>query len=110
MWRTGANEATTIRFADTVQVAGASVPAGTYTLWTIPRATGDWELIISKQKGVWGTSYDAKQDLVRVPVKTKRVAVPVETFTIEFEPGPSDAAIMTMTWDRTRITVPITKK
>ena len=110
VWRTGANEATDIRFADTVQIAGATVPAGRYTLWTIPRASGDWELIISKQTGVWGTSYDAKQDLVRVPVKTERVAVPVETFTIELKPGPASAAIMTMTWDRTRVVVPISKK
>jgi hypothetical protein len=110
VWRTGANEATAIRFADTVKVAGATVPAGSYTLWTIPRATGNWELIISKQTGVWGTAYDPKQDLVRVPVRTERVAKPVETFTIEFKAGPSDAVIMTMTWDRTRVVVPIVKK
>jgi hypothetical protein len=110
VWRTGANEATAIRFGDTVKVAGATVPAGTYTLWTIPRAAGNWELIISKQKGVWGTAYDPTQDLVRVPVKTERVAKPVETFTIEFKPGPPNGSIMTMTWDRTRVVVPIIRK
>ena len=44
------------------------VPAGTYTLFTHLVENGNWELVINKQTGQWGTAYDAKQDLVRVPM------------------------------------------
>ena len=109
VWRTGANEATTIRFVDTVQINGATIPAGKYSLWTIPDTAG-WQLIINRQTGQWGTRYDEAQDLVRIPVETQTLSTPVETFKIEFAPAVNDETVMTMMWDRTKVIVPIRRK
>lgn len=104
VWRTGANAATQINTPADLVIAGATVPAGKYTLWTLPTPTG-WTLIVNKQTGQWGTVYDAAQDLVRVDAKVASVATPVEQFTIAFEPG-----LISFTWDQTRVTVPVAKK
>lgn len=108
VWRTGANAATNILIEHKTMVIGNThIPPGKYTLWTIPSKSG-WQLIINKQTGQWGTVYDSAQDLVRIPVKTESVAVPVEQFTIEVKPRAlnSPNGLMTLTWDRTRILVP----
>lgn len=108
VWRTGANQATSISFTAPVEINGVTVPAGKYTLWTIPDPK-QWQLIINKQTGQWGTVYDEKQDLVRIPVQTESVPVPVETFKIEVQNAKVDAGMarMTLTWDKTRVVVPI---
>jgi len=108
VWRTGANAATGIEFSAPVVINDAQIPAGKYTLWSIPDPK-QWQLIINKQTGQWGTSYDPKQDLVRIPVKTEALARPVETFTIEVQPKGQES-VMTMSWDRTRVVVPIREK
>jgi hypothetical protein len=105
VWRTGANAATQIEFSDSVEINGVRVPAGRYTLWSIPDQK-QWQIIINKQTGQWGTAYDEKQDLARILVGSESVPVPVETFTIAFEPK-GEMTLMTMTWDRTRVMVPI---
>ena len=68
VWRTGANSATSLKTDVDLTIGGAPVPAGSYTLYTIPTETG-WKLIINKQTGQWGTDYDEKQDLARVDMK-----------------------------------------
>jgi len=108
VWRTGANAATQFTTPVDLVIAGAAVPAGKYTLWTLPTATG-WKLIINKQTGQWGTEYHAEQDLVRVDAKVETLAAPVEQFTIAFEPAAAPTAI-TFTWDKTRYSVPVAKK
>jgi hypothetical protein len=65
VWRTGANEATVLMFDKDMTIGGASVPAGAYSLWTIPKADGTVQLIINRQHGQWGTDYDPAHDLVR---------------------------------------------
>src|SRR6185503_15232723 len=62
VWRTGANEATTLTTPVDLNIGGTKVPAGKYTLWTLPSA-GTWKLIINKQTGQWGTNYDEKTGL-----------------------------------------------
>ena len=104
VWRTGANAATQLSTSVDLTIGGAAVPAGKYTLWTLPTSTG-WKLIINKQTGQWGTMYDPAQDLVRVDAKVETVATPVEQFTIAFEGG-----TMTLTWDKTKVSVPLSKK
>lgn len=106
VWRTGANAATTIEFhRQAAVVNGVTIPPGRYTLWSIPDPK-QWQLILNKQTGQWGTVYDEKQDLVRIPVKTVTMSVPVESFTIDIqEKAPN--AVMTLTWDKTRVVVPI---
>jgi len=108
VWRTGANAATQLSTPVDLVIGGATVPAGKYTLWTLPTPSG-WKLIINKQTGQWGTEYQPEQDLVRVDAKVETLAIPVEQFTIALEPAAAPTAI-TFTWDRVRYSVPVTKK
>ena len=104
VWRTGANAATQLSTMSDLVIGGATVPAGKYTLWTLPTPTG-WKLIINKETGQWGTEYHAEQDLVRVDTKVETLPAPVEQLVIAFEPG-----LLTFTWDKTRVSVPVAKK
>ena len=103
-WRTGANAATQFSTSMDLVIGGTTVPAGKYTLWTLPSPTG-WKLIINKQTGQWGTEYHAEQDLARVDANVETLKAPVEQFVIAFEPG-----TITFTWDRTKVSVPVAKK
>ncbi len=104
VWRTGANAATQFNTSADLVIGGATVPAGKYTLWTLPTASG-WKLIINKQTGQWGTEYNAAQDFVRVDAKVETLAAPVEELVIAFESG-----ALTITWDKARVSVPVAKK
>lgn len=108
IWRTGANAATQLSTSADLVIGGATVPAGKYTLWTLPTQSG-WKVIINKQTGQWGTEYDARQDLVRVDAKVETLATPVERMVIAFDPGTPPAAL-TVSWDKTKVSVPISKK
>ena len=77
VWRTGANEATALNTAIDLNIGGAKVPAGKYTLYTLP-SEGTWKLIINKQTGQWGTQYDESQDLARVDMKKTALPQSVE--------------------------------
>jgi hypothetical protein len=82
VWRTGANEATTFTVDKDVKIEGQALPAGKYALFTIPGAT-EWTIIFNKTANQWGAfKYDQKQDALRVKVKAKKTAAPVEQFTI----------------------------
>jgi hypothetical protein len=108
LWRTGANAATQFRSDADLVVGGATVPAGTYTLWTAT-TPGGHQLVINRQVGQWGTVYDAKRDLVRVPLRESSVASPVERFTIEVEPQ-NVGAVLNLTWGTRRLSVPVSPK
>jgi hypothetical protein len=108
VWRTGANAATQFRTPIDLVVGGAPVPAGTYTLWTLP-APGGWKLIINKQTGQWGTEYHPEQDLARVDLRAEALPQTVEQFTIAVEPQGA-GALLQMSWDRTRLSVPLSRK
>ena len=108
VWRTGANAATHFHTSADLTVGGAAVPAGTYTLWTLPSPSG-WKLIINKQTGQWGTDYHADQDLVRVDMRVETLAQPVEQMTIAIEPEGA-GAVLRVEWDRTRASVPLARK
>lgn len=109
LWRTGANAATQFRSDADVLVGGATVPAGTYTLWTATGANG-YRLVINRQFGQWGTVYDAKRDLVRVPLRESSVSSPVERFTIDVEPQSTGGAQLNLTWGTKRLSVPVAAK
>ncbi len=83
-WRTGADEATTLVTDKALKFGSLDVPAGTYTLYTLPGET-EWQLIISKKTGQWGIPYPAGQDLGRVPMKLDKAASPVEQLTISID-------------------------
>lgn len=106
VWRTGANEATTLTTAIDLDIGGAKVPAGTYTLYTLP-SEGTWKLIINKQTGQWGTEYHEDQDLARVDMKKQEIVVPVEQFTIALDQDSNNSADLILEWEKTRVFVTI---
>jgi hypothetical protein len=106
LWRTGANAATHLTTSAPITLAGLSLPAGTYTLWTIPRRRGV-ELIVNKQTGQWGTEYGPAHDLGRAPMRSESVASPVEQFTIAIEPGEGRRGTLVMAWGTFRWTAPV---
>jgi hypothetical protein len=108
VWRTGADQATTLVTDAPLTIGSLSVPAGTYTLYTIPNEK-EWTLIVNKQTGQWGTVYQADQDLGRVPMKVSRVDAPVEQFTISVDDTPAGGEIH-FTWENTRATAAFTVK
>lgn len=109
VWRTGANEATTFVTTADITVGGTAVPAGSYTLFTIP-GKDKWVLILSKKTGEWGTDYPgAANDLARVDMKVSSLPAPVENFTISFEKTSSGGNLY-IDWEKTRASVPIAKK
>ncbi|HWZ97384.1 MAG TPA: DUF2911 domain-containing protein [Candidatus Dormibacteraeota bacterium] len=100
VWRTGANEATTFVTTADVMVGGTHVPAGSYTLFTVP-GKEKWTLVISKKTGEWGTDYPGeKEDLARVDMKAGTSSTPVENFTISFEKA-GNGCNLKLAWDST---------
>lgn len=108
-WRTGANESTTLTTGTDLDIGGATVPAGKYTLDTLP-SEGTWKLIINKQTGQWGTEYNQDQDLARVDMQKSTLEQPVEQFTISFNKKGSDSADLVLEWENTRVWVPVKAK
>jgi len=108
VWRAGANEATTFVTTADVMVGGSHVPAGSYTLFTLPNKD-KWTLIISKKTGEWGIPYPgAGDDLVRVDMKASATSSPVENFTIAFDKA-APGCTLRMEWENTKATVDISK-
>jgi len=109
VWRTGANEATTFVTTADLNVGGTAVPAGSYTIFSIPEH-GKWTLIISKTTGEWGTNYSgAANDLARIPMKSSSLSSPVEAFLIAFEKSGS-GCVLHFDWEKTRASVDISEK
>ena len=109
VWRTGANAATTLTTSGPLDIGGLAVPAGKYTLYSLPGEKA-WQLIINKQNGQWGTEYDQKQDLGRVAMTTAPVKPTVETFVIGVKPDAGKKGKLTFTWENTEATVWVTAK
>lgn len=106
IWRTGANAATQLITNRDLVIGGKSVPAGTYSLFTIPGPSA-WTLIINRQHGQWGTQYDPGRDLVRVPVAISHADTSLERFTITVQGDPSGTGSISFAWERTRATVAV---
>lgn len=106
VWRTGANEATTFVVSGNVEVGGKSVPAGDYTIFTVPNAD-KWTLIINKKTGEWGIPYKYESDeLGRVDMKVSKLPSTVEDFTISYAKSGSGCT-MNLDWETTRASVEI---
>jgi hypothetical protein len=84
VWRTGANAATQLTTSSPIRLGGVALDSGTYTLWTLPTKDGV-QLIINRETGQWGTEYQARHDIARVPMAVDTVEVPVEEFTIRVD-------------------------
>ena len=107
VWRTGANQATTLTFGDEVTIGGVKIKAGKYGLLTIPEKKS-WTIIISKQTGVTSPAdYKQDQDVVRVDAKTNATGDAIETFTIEFANVKPNTCNLEIKWDKTSVSLPI---
>jgi len=106
VWRTGANEATTLTTDVDLNIGGTKVPAGKYTVWTLP-SENDWKLIINKQTGQWGTKYDPSQDLARIDMKKSALPETVEQFTIAFDKKGENTVDLNLDWENIRVSVTV---
>ena len=102
VWRTGANAATTLTTSADLMIGSLHVPAGKYSLYTIP-GEKEWTLIVNKQTGQWGTNYDPAQDLGRVKMTVApRLDESVEQFAVGI------GKTLSFTWENTKVWVPVT--
>lgn len=106
VWRTGANEATTITFADDVKINGQDLKKGTYSLHTVP-GRDQWSIIFNSVADQWGSySYDPTKDALRVNAKPERNPSPVEWLTIDVPQMSADEATFYIRW--ADVSVPFT--
>ena len=109
VWRTGANEATTFVTDANLTVGGKDVPAGSYTIFTVPNAD-KWTLIVNKKTGEWGIPYKYEADeLARTDMKVSPTPSPVENFTIALAPMGGSCAL-SISWGNTQASVSISEK
>jgi hypothetical protein len=109
VWRTGANAATTFVTSSDVVVGGKTVPAGSYTLFTVP-TSDKWTLIINKKTGEWGIPYKYESDeLARIDMKVSKLPSPLENFTIGYAKSGMGCRL-DVDWETTRASVDIMAK
>jgi DUF2911 family protein len=109
VWRTGANDATSLVTDTNLTVGGKDVPAGSYTFFTIP-GQDKWTLVISKKTGEWGIPYPGEgDDLARVDMKVSQLPSPMENFTISFDQTGGNCT-MNLDWENTRASVELAEK
>jgi len=108
VWRTGANPATTLITSVPLKFGDLLVPAGTHTIYSLPSAD-TWQLIINKQTGQWGLTYEQGQDLGRIPMKAKPMTSPQEVMSISFENTKANSTELHVRWETTDRYVTITK-
>lgn len=107
VWRTGANQATTLSFSDEVTIGDKKIPAGKYGLLTIP-GKDLWTIIISKQVDVTSpAAYKQDQDVVRVTARPVTIPSKVESFTMQFADVKSTSCALYMMWENTLVGFPI---
>lgn len=107
MWRTGANKATAVTFSTMVQFGDQEVPAGTYSVFTIPGAD-QWTVILNTETELWGTDgYTEEKDVARIEVESVMTDEYLETFTIDIQNLRNESALMVMGWANTRVVIPI---
>lgn len=106
VWRTGANEATEITLSKDIFVRGSLLPAGTYSIFTIPDKES-WTIIFNKEVGLWGAyNYNEKLDVLRIQVSVQSTDISNEVFSIQFDQRNNMAELLFL-WDKTKVVVPL---
>jgi hypothetical protein len=106
-WRTGANPATTLVTPVDLMIGDLKVPAGTYTLFTLPESADKWQFIVSKKTGEWGIPYPEGNDLGRTPMMKKSLSAPEENMSISFEHTMGKKTQLHIKWETTDVYVPV---
>ncbi len=109
VWRTGANAATIFTTSADLVMRGTTIPAGSYSLWTVPSSAG-WKLIINKNTGQWGTNYDPLHDLAKLDMQVAALDTLVERFTIEIAPDGPSGGSLALAWEKTRAWIALARK
>ena len=113
VWRTGANEPTTFTTKTAVRILDNALAPGTYSLWTIP-GRESWTVMFNSEVPDWGvtlisggskTTHNPETDVFQIQVPVENLDKVVESFTIDFKE--SEGLFLTLTWDRTQISIPI---
>ena len=107
VWCTGANWATKITTQAPLQMGTLKMPAGSYSIWTLPNAR-EWTLIINKQTGQFHKDYDSSTDFGRTKMDLKTLASPVETFRIELRSDGGNKGTLALLWENTEASIPFT--
>ena len=105
-WRTGADEATTLKTDKALMFGSLHVNPGTYTIYTVPNEK-EWTLIVSKKTGQWGIPYPAGEDLGRAPMTVSKAPAPAEQLTISIEDS-AKGGTLHIDWGTTRASIPFT--
>ena len=101
VWRTGANPATTLVTPIDLKIGDLLVPAGTYTLFTLPSVDADWKFIVSKKTGEWGIPYPEGNDLGRTSMHGAHLPAPQEAMSITFEKTGKRSTELHVKWETT---------
>lgn len=113
VWRTGADEATTLITQKPLAFGDVTVPVGACTLWILPAEDGSAKLIFNKTIGQWGAgpgSYDEGSDIGRIDLKKDTLDKSVDQFTINVSRNESGGGVLTFSWENTQYTAPFTVK
>lgn len=108
VWRTGANAATQLTTSADLMIGNTPVPAGKYTLWSLPTPSGT-KLIINSQTGQWGTDYDVSKDFARIDMNQTILTKPLDEFTFSLIPS-GTTGVLKFSWDDREYSVPIRVK
>jgi hypothetical protein len=109
VWRTGSDEATLMITQKPLMMNGTLVPAGAYTLFSLPAADGSAKLIISKQLGQWGLQYDEKQDFARIDMTKSTLPTQVDQFTMAIDKNATGGGgVIKLMWETTQYSMPFT--
>jgi Protein of unknown function (DUF2911) len=108
VWRTGANSATNLTVSRDFTFGGTKVPAGTYSLFTIP-GESKWTVVLNSNPKTWGTNgYDAKQDVARIDVQAQKLDTPRERLAFVFSNTTDNSTRLDIEWEKVRVSVPVT--
>jgi hypothetical protein len=107
VWCTGANWATKITTDAALEMGGLKLPAGSYSIWTVPNPK-EWMLIINKQTGQFHLNYDPSRDFGRTKMNLKTLDAPVETFKIELRSDGGNKGTLALDWETTEASIPFT--
>ena len=110
VWRAGANSATSFHTDADLTIGNLSVPKGDYTIYALVEDPDNWQLIINKQTGQWGLTYDAAQDLGRVKMTMSVPPAPIEVYKMTLTVNGPRSATLRLEWEKHIATVPITLK
>jgi hypothetical protein len=110
VWRAGANDATAFHTDADLDIGGLAVPKGDYTIFVLVSDPEQWQLIINKQTGQWGLTYNQSRDLGRAKMTMSKPPAKIETYKMTLSSTGANTGKLQLEWDNYIASVPITVK